>query len=251
MQDQPIGSTGTNRDDDATTVRRRLDADGVWRRCLWRHAPDDGQHDGQRQHGVWWRCLCGQHDGYAPILPLHPFAGNYPPMDSTGYAVSVSDGYGSVEPDTDSDQSEPSTCGSLSETEPLHLQMKLNIAQEQLRVAKKTAKDAEKDKLTKASEAAGRATATEKQAREEAVAKHAELVCKYARAWDKAVAREAKEEARQAKKDEGETKPAVVLQPRGPNARCTADPVVLKQVNCRMRRVSIVTINYNGLGFSW
>ena len=87
-----------------------------------------------------------------PGLPLHPFAGNYPPMGSTAYAMS--------EPDTDSDHSEPSTCRSLSETKPLHLQEKVKEAEEQLRVAKKRAKDAEKDELTKASEAAERATTT-------------------------------------------------------------------------------------------
>ena len=46
-----------------------------------------------------------------PGLPLHPFTGNYPPMGSTGYPVPGIDGYGSVPtPDTDSDESEPSTC---------------------------------------------------------------------------------------------------------------------------------------------
>ena len=182
-----------------------------------------------------------------PGLPLHPFVGNYPPMGSTGYPVPGIDGYGSV-PDIDSDESD-STCRSLSETKPLHLQEKVKEAEEQLRVAKKKAKDAEKDELTKASEAAERATSAEKKAREEAVAKHAELACKQQRAWDKAAARDMeKEKARKAKKDERETKPVVVLQPRGPK---TPEPVVLKQVNCRMRSVSIVTIGYNGLGFSW
>ena len=96
-----------------------------------------------------------------PGLPLHPFVGNYPPMGSTGYAVAGSDGYGSVEPDTDSDESETNSCRSLSETKPLHLQEKVKEAEEQLRVAKKRAKDAEKDELEKASEAAERAAAAE------------------------------------------------------------------------------------------